>query len=74
MRFFSSIFCDGDSRVYSELPTGSWAADLHVAGCIFLLLGLDGGTLWQLDVGGQLSYQMSFQQELVLDAMVRNVH
>lgn len=74
LQFLSSVFCDGDISVYSELPTGSRAADLHVAGCIFLLLGLVDGALWQLDVGGQLSHQMSSQQELGLDAMVRNVH
>lgn len=60
--------------MYSELPTGSRAADPHVASRIFLLLGLVDGALWQLDVGGQLSHQMSSQQELVLDAMVRTVH
>lgn len=74
LHFFPSVFCDGDRSVYSQLPTGSRAADLHVAGCIFLLLGLVDGALWQLYVGGQLSHQMSSQQELVLDAMVRNVH
>lgn len=59
--------------MHSELPTGSRAADLHLAGCIFLLLGLVDGALWQSDVGGQLSHQKSSQQELVLDAMVRTV-
>lgn len=60
--------------MYPELPTGSRAADLHVAGYIFRFLGVVGEALWQLDVGGQLSHQMFFHRELVLDAMVRNVH
>lgn len=59
--------------MYSEPPTGSRAAGLHPAGCILHLLGLADEALWQLDVGGQLFRQMSSQQDLVLDEMVRNV-
>lgn len=59
--------------MYSELPTGSRAAGLHPSGCNLHLLGLADEALRQLYVGGQLSRQMSSQQDLVLDEMVRNV-
>lgn len=56
-----------------ELQTGYWASGHRIPDCIFPDLGLGDGTLWRPDVGRHVSNPTLFQQQVVLDEMVRNV-
>lgn len=65
--------CTSDSSMCPELQTGYWASGHRIHDCIFPDLGLGDGTLWRPDVGCHVSNQTLFQQQVVLDEMVRNV-
>lgn len=66
-------YCCSDSRMCPELPQGSWAAGHGIGNCVFSCLGSADRTLWQPNVGFNLSNQRPSQKKLGLDKMVRNV-